>query len=86
VRRKDVLNFAASIYGNETRHAALIRYHMGSALSPREAEMPLGMQEILMRVRPFFATTDVLDAIMPGGAMSGGMSGNMSGGMMQGNR
>jgi hypothetical protein len=54
VRRADVLNFAASVYGNETRHAALIRLYLGDALSPRDTEMPLNMAQIAERVRPFF--------------------------------
>lgn len=55
VRRKDVLNFAASIYGNETRHAALIRLYLGDPLAPRDMELPFTMAQIAERVRPFFA-------------------------------
>lgn len=77
VRRKDVLNFAASIYGIEARHSGLIRYYLGASPAPRDSELPLPMGDILQRVRPFFADPAMLDSMMP--SM---MSGNMKNGMM----
>lgn len=56
VRRKDVLNFAASIYGNEARHTGMIRYLLGDVFAPRDMELPLPMGTILDRVRPFIVT------------------------------
>ena len=80
VRRKDVLNFAASIYGIEARHSGLIRYYLGSSPAIRDMELPLPMGDILQRVRPFFADPAMLDSMMP--SM---MNGNMKGGMMDKN-
>jgi hypothetical protein len=65
VRRQDTLNFAASIYGNETRHSALIRHFLGESLALRPMEMPLSMGEVLERVRPYFANTGDLAGMMP---------------------
>ncbi|HEY0072466.1 MAG TPA: ferritin-like domain-containing protein [Abditibacteriaceae bacterium] len=59
VRRQDTLNFAASIYGNETRHAALIRHYLGNS-TPRNMEMPLPMNAVIEKVRPFFADPQTL--------------------------
>ncbi len=56
VRRRDVLNFAASIYGNETRHTGLIRFYYGSVFAPRDLELPLPMDAILERVKPFIVS------------------------------
>jgi rubrerythrin len=53
VRRRDVLNFAASIYGNEARHTAMIRFYLGDVFAPRDLELPLTMEQVLERVRPF---------------------------------
>ena len=63
VKRNDVLNFAASIYGNETRHAGLIKFHLGDPV-PRNMEMPLSMWEIGMKVKPFFADPQMMPASM----------------------
>lgn len=63
VRRKDVLNFAASIYGNETRHAGLIKHYLGDS-NPHNMEMPLSMVEIGMKVKPFFANPQMIPASM----------------------
>jgi rubrerythrin len=53
VRRRDVLNFAASIYGNEARHTAMIRFYLGDVFAPRDLELPLSMEQVLERARPF---------------------------------
>ena len=53
VARLDVLNFAASIYGNEARHTGMIRYLLGDVFAPRDLELPLPMGAILERVKPF---------------------------------
>lgn len=63
VSREDVLNFAASIYGNETRHAALIKHYLGNS-SPHNRETPLNMMEIGQRVKPFFARPEAMPASM----------------------
>ncbi len=63
VHRTDVLNFAASIYGNETRHAGLIKHHLGDP-NPHNMEMPLSMVEIGMKVKPFFANPQMIPASM----------------------
>lgn len=59
VRRQDTLNFAASIYGNETRHAALIKHYLGDS-NPHTMEMPLTMSQVIEKVRPFFANAQEL--------------------------
>lgn len=56
VRRKDVLNFAASIYGIEARHTGLIRFYLGDVFAPRDLELALSMDEILQRARPFIVS------------------------------
>ena len=53
VKRKDVLDLAASIYGNEARHVSLIRYLLGDNFAPRDIEEPLSMGAVLTRVKPF---------------------------------
>lgn len=53
VKSKDVLKFAASIYGNETRHAGLIRYLQGELLAPHDMEMPITVEEAVARVLPY---------------------------------
>ncbi len=53
VKRLDVLNFAASIYGIEARHTGLIRFYLGGNFAPRDMEIPLTMEQILERARPF---------------------------------
>ncbi len=63
VRRKDVLNFAASIYGNEARHAGLIKHHLGDPI-PRNMELPLSMWEIGLKVKPFFVNPQMIPASM----------------------
>lgn len=64
VKREDVLNFAASIYGNEARHSGLIRYHLGDSIAPTDNETPMTMEQILAKVRPFFASPGILDSMM----------------------
>jgi len=55
VQSKDVLKFAASVYGIETRHASLIRLMSGRPIAPNDIEIPLTMDEVLKRVQPFLA-------------------------------
>jgi len=55
VQSKDVLKFAASVYGIETRHASLIRLMSGRPIAPNDIEIPLTMDEVLQRVQPFLA-------------------------------
>jgi len=55
VQDKDVLKFAASVYGIETRHASLIRLLSGRTVAPNDVEIPLSMDEVLKRVQPFLA-------------------------------
>jgi hypothetical protein len=61
VSRKDVLNFAASIYGNEARHAGLIKHYLGDP-NAHNMEMPLSMAEVGMKVKPFFANPQMIPA------------------------
>jgi len=56
VARLDVLNFAASIYGNEARHTGMIRYLLGDVFAPRDLELPLPMGTVLERVKPFIVS------------------------------
>lgn len=56
VKSKDVLKFAASVYGVEARHTGLIRYLGAGPFSPADVEMPLTMQEVIMRVTPYIAS------------------------------
>ncbi len=53
VKRRDVLDFAASIYGIEARHTGLIRFYLGDNFAPRDMEIPLTMAQILDRAKPF---------------------------------
>lgn len=55
VQSKDVLRFAASVYGTETRHAALIRLLDGRTFAPTDIEVPLTVAEVMQRVAPFMA-------------------------------
>jgi len=55
VQAKDVLKFAASVYGIETRHAGLIRHLAGRTIAPNDVEIPLSMDEVLKRVQPMIA-------------------------------
>lgn len=56
VKRDDVLAFAASIYGNEARHVALIRYLWGPSFAPEPLEEPKSMREVLMKIAPYIAS------------------------------
>ncbi len=56
VQSSDALKFAASIYGIEARHTALIRSLNGQLFSPSAFETPLAMDEVLKRVAPFIIT------------------------------
>lgn len=53
VRAADNLRFAASIYGIETRHTAIIRMLDGRVFSPDTLEKPLSTAEVARRVSPF---------------------------------
>lgn len=56
LQSKDVLRFAASVYGIETRHTGLIRFLAGRSFSPTDIEVPFTMAEVMRRVAPFMAT------------------------------
>ena len=49
----DALKFAASIYGIETRHTAVVRMLNGLSPSPTALEIPLEVPEVQRRVAPF---------------------------------
>ena len=53
LKRKDVLQFAASIYGNEARHVGLIRFLLGDLFSPDEVEHPFSREVVMQRIDPF---------------------------------
>lgn len=53
LQSSDALKFAASVYGIEARHTAIIRMLNGQLFSPSALEMPLQMDEVLKRVAPF---------------------------------
>lgn len=63
VKNKDVLNFAASIYGNETRHTAWVRFLLGDILAPRDLERPLTIEEATANAAPYI----VKDMVTPMG-------------------
>ena len=48
-----VLKFAASVYGIECRHTALIRNLAGLPFAPTELELPLTMAQVQQRIAPF---------------------------------
>ena len=56
VQSNAVLKFAASVYGVECRHTALIRNLNGLSFAPTEFEVPLTMAQVQQRVAPFMAT------------------------------
>ncbi len=49
----DALKFAASIYGIETRHTAVVRMLNGLSPAPTALEIPLEVPEVQRRVAPF---------------------------------
>ena len=49
----DALKFAASIYGIETRHTAVVRSLNGLNIAPTALEIPLEVPEVQRRVAPF---------------------------------
>ena len=53
VKNKDVLNFAASIYGIEARHTGWVRYLIGDAIAPRELEKPRTIAEATAAAAPY---------------------------------
>ncbi|BCM91618.1 hypothetical protein IAD21_03493 [Abditibacteriota bacterium] len=53
VDAKSALQFAASVYGIECRHASLIRNLGGLPFSPSDTEVPLSVEEVQKRVAPF---------------------------------
>lgn len=59
VKNKDVLNFAASIYGIEARHTAWVRYLLGDILAPRDLEQPLTIEEAVANAAPYIVKDQV---------------------------
>jgi hypothetical protein len=55
VQSKNVLRFAASVYGIETRHTGLVRLLGGRTFAPNDIEIPLTVEEVTRRVAPFMA-------------------------------
>ena len=53
IRSNEYLRFAASIYGIEARHTAIIRMLDGRTFAPDALEMPLTAAEVASRVAPF---------------------------------
>lgn len=53
VKSSDALKFAASVYGVEARHTAIIRMLNGQLFSPSAMETPLSVAEVTQRVAPF---------------------------------
>lgn len=53
VQSNDALKFAASVYGIEARHTAIIRMLNGQTFSPLASEIPLSVEEVTRRVTPF---------------------------------
>ena len=53
VKSRDVLRFAASIYGIEARHTALIRMASGRSFAPAAVESPYTSQQVMQSVMPF---------------------------------
>jgi hypothetical protein len=66
VKNKDVLNFAASIYGNETRHTAWIRFLLGDQFAPRDLEQPRTIAEATANASPF-----IVGGMMPAASTPG---------------
>ncbi len=69
VKGRGVLRFAASIYGIEARHTAMIRYVSGRTGAPASLETPASATEIATRSAPFIVSAG---AMMDGGAMMNG--------------
>lgn len=53
IKSADYLRFAASIYGIEARHTAIIRMLDGRTFAPTALEIPLSAAEVASRVAPF---------------------------------
>ncbi len=53
VKSSDALKFAASVYGVEARHTAIIRLLNGQLFAPSALETPLSVEEVTKRVAPF---------------------------------
>ena len=68
VKNKDVLNFAASIYGNETRHTAWIRFLLGDQLAPRDLEQPRTIAEATANATPFIVGGSSMGGAVPTGS------------------
>jgi len=56
VKSSDALKFAASVYGVEARHTAIIRMLNGQLFAPSALETPLSVEEVTRRVAPFIIT------------------------------
>lgn len=63
VKNKDVLNFAASIYGIEARHTGWVRFLSGNSIAPRAIEQPRTIAEATANAAPFI----VAGTMMPAG-------------------
>lgn len=70
VKNKDVLNFAASIYGIEARHTAWIRFLLGDQFAPRDLEQPRTIAEATANARPFIVGSGAMTADPNAGAMA----------------
>jgi rubrerythrin len=55
IKSRDVRRAAASIYGSETRHAAVLRHLGGFQFSPRYYEGPLTVEEVNTLIAPFIS-------------------------------
>ena len=74
IKRGDVLRFAASIFGIETRHTSMIRFAGGYLAAPDALESPLSLNEVAMRVAPLILAPA---AMMSGDTMPATTTGAM---------
>ena len=72
VKSRDYLQFAASIYGIETRHTGFIRFLSGRTFAPDAKEMPLTAMQVVMRAAPYIVTTGLPSMPMPDSSMKSG--------------
>ncbi len=64
VKSRELLQFAASIYGIEARHTGLIRFLSGRTLAPESKEAPFTAMQVVMRAAPYIVTTGLPSAPM----------------------
>jgi len=69
IKYRDVLRFAASIYGIEARHTSMIRFAAGRVAAPDALEAPLSMMDVATHVAPLILAPA---AGMMNGAMTTG--------------